>query len=121
MHMDESNKPVIRKRRLNNLVEDIRSPQKRIFRIGQTAHLYPSFVRSDPSRLAYRWVCKFFIASTRQFWFFFAAWTVSVLIMVFRLQEYAFWLLGAMSVVLMVTTVLEWNKLSELEDRESMV
>jgi len=119
--MDESSKLSIKRKRLNYVAEDIRSPQKRIFKVGQAAHIYPAFLRSDPARLIYRCFCKFLIASTRQFWFFFAAWVVSVAIMVFGLQEYAFWSVGVMFFALVAVTALEWNKLSELEKKESMV
>lgn len=90
----------------------------RLFRVGTLSYIYPAFAQSDGLRWFYRALLKFLVATTRQFWFFYGAWVVGTLIFVFRLQAYAFWLVGIMAVTLIVTTVLEWNKLSEQEKTE---
>jgi hypothetical protein len=87
----------------------------RLFQVGVTSYLYPTFVQSEGLRWFYRFLLKFLVAATRQFWFFFGAWAAGTLIFVFRLQDYALWLVGGMLVALIVITALEWSKLSEQE------
>jgi hypothetical protein len=91
------------------------SSSTRLFQVGASSYLYPSFVQSDGLRWLYRALLKFLVASTRQFWFFFGAWGAGALVVVLRLQDYAFWLVGVMTAALIVITVLEWSKLSEQE------